>query len=211
MKNIEYLIWDFDGTLFNTYPSIASIIVKLIKRIYKKDLIFNKIKDLCQVSLYFCFDQISKDLNIDREKLQQEFVREYSNTKESEEPPFSGAIEILKFIRNKGGKNFIVTHRGKKRLFKLLKYYKMRHLFEDIITHEHGYPKKPNPTSFLFLIEKYKIPRENLLSIGDRDIDIQAARKININSCYFNPNGIINHLADLNIRSLFELKEKINP
>lgn len=65
MKNIEYLIWDFDGTLFNTYPSIASIIVKLIKRIYKKDLIFNKIKDLCQVSLYFCFDQISKDLNID--------------------------------------------------------------------------------------------------------------------------------------------------
>ena len=82
----------------------------------------------------------------------------------------------------------------------------MRHLFEDIITHEHGYPKKPNPTSFLYLIDKYKIPRENILSIGDRDIDIQAARKININSCYFDPNGKINHLADLNIRSFFELK-----
>ena len=210
MKNIEYLIWDFDGTLFNTYPSIASTIVKLIKRIYKKDLNFNKIKDLCQVSLYFCFDQISKDLNIDREKLQQEFAREYSNTKESEEPPFSGAIEILKFIKNKGGKNFIVSHRGKNGLFKLLKYYKMRHFFDDIITNEDKLPKKPDPTSFLYLIEKYKIPRVNILSIGDRDIDIQTARKINIKSCYFNPNGKINHIADLNIKNLFELKKKIN-
>lgn len=211
MKNLEYFIWDFDGTLFNTYPAIVLTLVNLIKKIYNKDLNFKNVKELCQDSLYSCFNQISKELKIDREKLQQEFAREYSNTKESEEPPFSGAIEILKFIRNKGGKNFIVTHRGKKNLYKLLKYYKMRHLFEDIITHEHGYPKKPNPTSFLYLIEKYKIPRENLLSIGDRDIDIQAARKININSCYFNPNGKINHLADLNIKSLFELKKKINP
>ena len=210
MKNIEYLIWDFDGTLFNTYPAIALSIVNLIKKNYNKDLNFNNVKELCQNSLYSCFNQISKELNIDREKLQQEFAREYSNTKESEEPPFSGATEILKFIRNKGGKNFIVTHRGKKNLYKLLKYYKMRHLFDDIITNEDKFPKKPDPTSFLYLIEKYKIPRVNILSIGDRDIDIQTARKINIKSCYFNPNGKINHFADLNIRSFFELKKKIN-
>jgi len=210
MKNLKYFIWDFDGTLFNTYPAIALSIVNLIKKNYNKDLNFNNVKELCQNSLYSCFNQISKELNIDREKLQQEFAREYSNTKESEEPPFSGAIEILKFIKNKGGKNFIVSHRGKNGLFKLLKYYKMRHLFDDIITNEDKFPKKPDPTSFLYLIEKYKIPRVNILSIGDRDIDIQTARKINIKSCYFNPNGKINHIADLNIKNLFELKKKIN-
>lgn len=86
----------------------------------------------------------------------------------------------------------------------------MRHLFDDIITNEDKLPKKPDPTSFLYLIGKYKIPRVNILSIGDRDIDIQTARKINIKSCYFNPNGKINHNADLNIKNLFELKKKIN-
>jgi len=36
MKNLEYFIWDFDGTLFNTYPAIALTIVNLLKKIIIK-------------------------------------------------------------------------------------------------------------------------------------------------------------------------------
>lgn len=210
MEGIKYFIWDFDGTLFNTYPSIASTLVNIIKKFYKKELEFNYIKQMCQTSLNFCINRITEELNINKEKFAQEFVQEYSNIEESEEKPFTGALEILKFIKRKGGKNFIVTHRRKYRLFKLLKFYKMENLFDDIITSENGFLRKPDPKSFLFLIDKYKISRNNVISIGDRDIDIQTAKSINIKSCYFNPNGKTHHLANFSISSLLKLKEIIN-
>ena len=204
---IEYVIWDFDGTLFDTYPLIASTILEIMKTTYNIELNKTKVKDWCQISLDFCFNELSSNYKINKEELKNLFSQKYAIQEDSKQPPFSGTEEILKYIKNNGGKNFIISHRGTKSLNRLLRYYKMESLFDEIITGDHNFPNKPDPTSFLFLINKHDIPLDQIISIGDRDIDIQAAKSINIKSCYFNPDGKINQLADINIKNLIELKE----
>ncbi|MFW9948242.1 MAG: HAD hydrolase-like protein, partial [Candidatus Odinarchaeota archaeon] len=69
---------------------------------------------------------------------------------------------------------------------------------------------KPDPASFLSLINEFQMLKENVIAVGDREIDIQTAFAINIKSCYFNPKGKTYELADFNIRNLIELKEILN-
>ncbi|MEJ2252240.1 MAG: HAD-IA family hydrolase [Candidatus Lokiarchaeota archaeon] len=89
---------------------------------------------------------------------------------------------------------------------KLLKYNALSNYFEEIITREDEFPKKPDPESFLYIINKYKLPKEKVLAIGDRELDIKAAHSTNIKSCFFNPKGKTHELADFNIKDLTELE-----
>jgi len=207
MHNFNYIIWDFDGTLFNTFPHITSVIAEIMKYNYKIDLNLKEVHKWCGIGLKSCFNKITSDFNIRLSEFQDLFNKEYWVNIESHQTPFPRAEEILQYIQENGCKNFIVTHRGIKSLSKLLNYYDMEEYFEKIITHEDGFPKKPDPTSFLYLINDYKLPREKIIAIGDREIDIQTARAINIKSCYFNPEGKIQELADFNITNLIELKK----
>jgi len=56
--------------------------------------------------------------------------------------------------------------------------------FAKIITNDDNFPKKPDPASFLHLITGNELPRDKIIAIGDRDIDIQTARAATIKSCY---------------------------
>ncbi|MFX0148764.1 MAG: HAD-IA family hydrolase [Candidatus Hodarchaeota archaeon] len=210
MNSFNYVIWDFDGTLFDTYPHIASILNNILKNRYNVNLNVDKILKWCKKSLKFCFEKLEYKFNIDVNELQDLFRKGYMVNLESQQLPYPGAKEILHFINKNGGKNFIITHRGSTSLFKLLKYYKIESLFEKIISHEDGFPNKPNPASFSYLIKEFKIPKEEVIAIGDREIDIQTALAINIKSCYFNPEGKRHQLADFNISNLMELKEILN-
>jgi len=210
MHNFKYIIWDFDGTLFNTYPHIASIITEIMKKHYNIDLNMNQVQEWSETSLKFCFDKIISDYNINKSEFQDLFSNKYMVNIESQQTPFPGAKEILKDIQKRGGKNFIVTHRGSDTLFKLLRYYNMDELFEKVITYEDGFPNKPNSASFLYLINQFQMPKEKVIAVGDRKIDIQTAHSIDIKSCFFNPRGKIYELADFNIRNLIELKEILN-
>ena len=207
IHNFNYIIWDFDGTLFDTYPHIASVIAKIMMDNYKIDLNLKEVQEWCEIGLISCFTKITSDFNISLSEFQELFNKEYWVDVELHQTPFPKAEEILQYIQEHGHKNFIITHRGIKSLSKLLRYYDMEEFFEKIITNEDRFPNKPDPAAFLYLIKNYNLPKKKIIAIGDRKIDIQAARASNISSCYFNPEGKTQELADFNITNLIELKK----
>ena len=207
MHNFNYFIWDFDGTLFNTLRHIASVITEIMKHNYNIDLNAKGVQEWVEKGLNTCFNKIVLDFDINLSEFQDLFNKEYWVDIESHQPPFPRAEEILPYIQENDGKNFLVTHRGIKSLSILLKYYGMEEYFEKLITRDDNFPNKPDPAAFLYLINEYNLPREKIIAIGDREIDVQAARAINIKSCYFNPEGKTHELADFNITNLIELKK----
>lgn len=207
MLRFKHVIWDFDGTLFNTYPHIAFVIKEIVFERYKIDIRLGQIQIWCEISLNDCFEKIATNFKIDKIQLKELFNTNYMTDIESQQFPFSGAIEMVHFIYKNGGNNYIITHRGPLSLYRLLEYNNIKNYFKKIITHEEGFPNKPDPTSFLYLIDHYEIPKEEVIAIGDRHIDIQTAHRLNIKSCYFNPEGKINDIADYNIKNLSELKK----
>ncbi len=90
---------------------------------------------------------------------------------------------------------------------KLLYHHDMASLFSEIITKESGYRRKPDPEAFVAAIASHRLIAEETLSIGDRDLDILAARAAGTRTCFFSQNGFSPSIpVDLIIHGLEELE-----
>jgi phosphoglycolate phosphatase len=98
----------------------------------------------------------------------------------SQTPPFSGVEEILRFANV----NVIMTHKAREEVIHILKYYEWEHYFKDIVAGDDGFPRKPDPASYIYLHAKHKID----IAIGDRELDILPAKSIGIKTCLFQNN-----------------------
>lgn len=56
MQKFEFVFWDFDGTLFDTYPHIASIIIETMKSEYNLDLNVKNIENWAKKILRIQFN-----------------------------------------------------------------------------------------------------------------------------------------------------------
>jgi phosphoglycolate phosphatase-like HAD superfamily hydrolase len=97
---------------------------------------------------------------------------------------------VCRLIHSRGGLNLIVTHRRRSGLDRLLTAHRMADLFSDIISHDDGFPRKPDPGAFLTLIARHDLPREETLAVGDRDIDIRAAHAAGLSAALFGTGSI---------------------
>lgn len=201
------LIWDFDGTLFDTYPAIAKTYQRILAEHYGKTVDYNIVFSLAKQSLRRCHKALATSTGIDEKELTERFRNLLNNELCFEEPPFPGAEAICKSVIKNGGRNFIVTHRKQDSLLKLLALYDMQSLFTEVVCGDHGFARKPHPAAFEYIIDKYKLSRETTLGIGDRLIDIEAARATGIATCFFDNQGFSLASADYSIASLFELEE----
>jgi|LSQX01.2.fsa_nt_gb phosphoglycolate phosphatase-like HAD superfamily hydrolase len=202
MKYTEY-IWDFDGTLFDTYP----VMVKAFQRALRELGIEEKPDTL----LLFMKKSIAETIDYyqSRYQLEELFFKRYLEIRRSysldEQPPYSGAMKVCCQIVQQGGRSFIVSHRESSSLYALLDHYGMRQLFTEIITGDDGFERKPSPEAFLYLVKKNQLKKESTLAIGDRILDIQAGREAGIKTVFINLNDDLDcDLADFKIHSLEE-------
>jgi phosphoglycolate phosphatase-like HAD superfamily hydrolase len=113
-------------------------------------------------------------------------------------------IAVCEHICTIGGKNVIVTHRGRTGTNELLTAHNMTHYFAGCLARDDGYPRKPDPAAFESSLKLHNLPRQETMTVGDRDIDILAGRAAGIFTCLFGPDADgVN--PDLRIDSFEEL------
>ncbi|WP_018664234.1 HAD-IA family hydrolase [Heyndrickxia acidiproducens] len=161
------ILWDFDGTLFDTYPAYTKIVSQVLGEAADKKEIYAKLKISYSHALdYYNISNKKDELNqLKNEIAPQEMI------------PFDHVEEILKFAN----KNVIMTHKHRAGVLAILKYYGWDQYFVDMVTIDDGYPRKPDPSAYLYLHTKHKID----LVIGDRDLDLVPAKKLGIPTCMF--------------------------
>ena len=202
---IKNIIWDFDGTLFDTYPTITNAHIPALNDLGIKEdyaTIYGNLK----ISSSYNEDYLYNKYNLDDSyKL---LVTKYTNLN-NEFIPFPFVEDILKTIVDNGGYNFMNTHRG----YSSIKYCKLFDLdkyFKEYVTIRNKFNKKPDPISNNYLIKKYNLIKEETLMIGDRDLDIYSGINANIKTCFCDFDGIkISSKADIVIKSFKELKKEI--
>ena len=192
----KHVIWDFDGTLFDTYPVMAKIFKDLLEKEGIEEPL-DEIKQHMQVSMSFALTYYEKKYAIS-----SEFIEDYKllqKTKGIElAKPFEGIEGICKYIHSTNRKNYLYTHRGDSSVT-LLKKYGLYHYFSDFITFDQGFKRKPNPDALNYLINEHTIHPEEALMIGDRELDLLAAKNAGISACYFNEKKEKNEHADYTI------------
>ncbi|MGX5609164.1 HAD-IA family hydrolase [Bacillus cereus] len=166
------ILFDFDGTLFDSYPNIVENIYQEIaderKHIIPKEEVYRLVK----VNAKFAMDM----LEFNEEQRKRVYSKQYDVIPELNKP-FPHIEKVLQYA----SKNVIMTHKSGDAVREILEFYNMSHYFEEIVSKDSGFPKKPNPESYKYLHEKYHID----LVIGDRQLDLMPGKELDIVTCSY--------------------------
>lgn len=163
-----HILWDFDGTLFNTYPAYTRIFKTILGPDADEQEVYAKLK--------VSFSEAIRHYNL-TDSQRQEMLRLETELSPELTPPFEGVEEVLKLA----GLNVIMTHKPRKEAVAILHHYGWEKYFAEIVAGDDGFPRKPAPASYRYLHERHRID----LAIGDRELDILPAKALGIKTCLF--------------------------
>lgn len=174
------LIWDFDGTLVDSYEAIGEAL-KVTYAHY--DLAFDEewvmdfiIKESVKALLF----QVAKEQELDFAELSAFFKKEHK-ARDHMIKPMPHLAEVLKQTKQMGTTHFVYTHKGIT-ANDVLERLGVRQYFTEVVTSANGFARKPEPEAINYLIEKYVLDKADTFYVGDRRIDVEAAENAGIKS-----------------------------
>ncbi len=201
------IIWDFDGTLIDSYGLIVESLFKVTSAYtnkYTKEAILKFSKDK---SVREFIEIFSKEFKTTFEEIHNAY-KENVVLGEKDIKLTPNAKETLALLKASGVDNFIYTHKGKT-TFDVLKHLEIEEYFIEVLTGDMGIARKPHPEAIEYLIEKYNLENENTYYIGDRSLDIDCGNNADINTIYYNEDKLTNDFATYNVSDLIEIIDLI--
>lgn len=179
MSRIKHIIFDLDGTIFNTDLSIFEIWKFLLKREFPEFDINN-------------YD-IKKTLGISTEDAMKYFNLPYTDEFDYmftiEYKHFSHLITIyegmesaLKQLKDMGYSLGIVSSRPYREYDAYLKPLGLDYLFNSKVLKDDTIKHKPHPDPLLKYLENNNLNKDECIYIGDMPTDIKCAKNANIKS-----------------------------
>lgn len=178
MKYKNY-IWDFDGTLFDSYPHICQCLLQILEREGIRDQF-----DAEMVMRYLCvsYGKARDYTGISKEAYRDFVDLQYVTGENEVEPkvvPFPDCEKVLREIMAAGGRHFLYTHRNMTAM-EHIENFGMADCFVDKVTSEEGFPSKPAPNAIQALIERNGLDPAETIMIGDREIDGKSGKNAGI-------------------------------
>ena len=177
----ESIIWDFDGTLFDTYPGMCRNLQQAMNSIgiqaSEEELMPRFLISLREV-ITFCAEKSGMESD-DVFQAYVNWVREHPLP---EADPFPHGEEVLKAFKTAGGRNFVFTHRGES-VHEYLAQQGWTEYFTEVVPFAPPFERKPSPSANLYLMEKHGLNPDRTLAVGDRELDILAAKAAGIDAC----------------------------
>ena len=184
MRFTDY-IWDFDGTLFDTYPRMCAAFCEALSRQgcpRPADEVMAAIKRSVREAAVTYAARYGLD--------QARLTAEYQAIEHAMPPetmrPYAGAEAFLRAVIACGGRHFLYTHRDGAALDALARW-RLDDCFAGAVTADDRFPAKPAPDALNHLMTRHAIAPESAVMLGDRDIDIEAAHNAGIAGCLVDP------------------------
>jgi len=202
-----HYIWDFDGTLFDSYPHLSLSFQQALKDFgysHTTDEILSHMK----VSVNTCINHYQEKYGLG-EELRERYKYYEHNVSIVPIKPYPRLREVLTRITQSesGGRNYIYTHRGKSTM-EYIEKFNLEGLFIDAVTKLDKFPLKPAPDAILHLIQKHDMDKGKVVMVGDRDIDILAGHNAGVSGCLFDPDNFFPDLkAEFRVKSMKEFEE----
>ncbi len=180
----RHLIWDFDGTLFDSYPHIARAMGRALLE-FGVNAPQEEVLGWTKLSIGEAVDHYAQLHGLEHDALLAAYHAFGSTLPDDSIVPFPFAREVLEAVGQNGrGMNFIVTHRGDSTL-KYVERAGLAPLFQEIVTKSNGFALKPSGEANRYLLGKYGLNPREVLAVGDREIDVLAGVDAGVDACLF--------------------------
>ena len=175
---IKNFIWDFDGTIYDSYPHSTAAFCMVLDK-YKIE--YDKKRVLADL-------QITFDYAFEKYGLTKGQILEFRSIVKNYDlkpliVPYEKTGYILRMVLKNGGKNFIYTHRDTETLEYYLRKYDLMKMFEECVTADYGFEKKPSPQGVRYIVEKFGLKSDETVMIGDRELDVQSGVGAGVLGC----------------------------
>jgi len=196
------VFWDFDGTLYDSYPAVIAA-VQSVFRAHSFSIPDEEIRIRMMATMTSALQGIIAENHLSCTL--GEFEQAFRNIDPAVFPLYPYAAEALDHVVQRGGHNYLLTHRNRTAV-KALQHSGLDHLFTEMITSESGYPRKPDPLAVLDTMKRRGIRKADALIIGDRQLEVELARNAGVQVIWFASSPVVPSIPpDLSIRSLQEL------
>ena len=195
-------IWDYDGTLMDTYPHIVEAF-----RIAMEEA--GTPIDPAEAAPYFYnnFGAARKHYGVPQDVWDAFRARHKGLTVRPVPEPFPDIPAVLRAITENGGINLLYTH-SDGLAWKVLSLYGLDKYFAGRADSTMKFPAKPAPDAVQYLLSAYKTAPEDALMIGDRTIDVQAGLNAGIAGCLYLTHELIGSVdAQFCVNSMREFAE----
>jgi len=172
------IIFDLDGTLVNSLGDIADSMNNVLQRYgfpshelqAYKHFIGNGMKNLVREAL----PESSKDEELII-RCYGSMMEEYRNNCINKTQPYDGIVELLNELATFKMKLAVFSNKDHELTKKVVKALLPNWNFEVVIGFSAKIPRKPNPLGALLISQQLGIDPENLIYVGDTDVDMQTA------------------------------------
>ncbi|GAK47455.1 P-Ser-HPr phosphatase [Secundilactobacillus oryzae JCM 18671] len=209
MKN---LIWDFDGTLFDTYPKMVSAFVQALEAAGIAEFEIDEVAiytTMRRESVGTAIKKFAAIYGLSESRLDQLYhINEAELVKSAK--PFTGLADLLAATAAAGMHHYVETHRDHLAL-DLLSQFELRDYFEGVVTKDQAFKRKPNPEGIEWLRLTYQLDQNQTVMIGDRQLDVDAGKNAGIQTILFDPDHLIKvyRQPDLRVSQMAELKKAL--
>lgn len=208
MQQVRHLFWDFDGTLYDSYPQMLKAF-----RLGLDDLNISHLADdrellrLMKNTCHYAAVRIAEMAGLDVKAVEEAF--RFHHEQVSLFPPYQGLAECMQALHDAGYRHYLYTHRDHTSVDQL-QQDGLWHLFDDAVTSEQHFPYKPAPDALLYLIQKNQLVPSQCAMIGDRTIDIDAGHNAGMKGILFDPEEFFwNYPCAMRVKSMNELQQKL--
>lgn len=181
-EKMEDFIWDFDGTLFDTYPhtmdamqAAASDLGLTVNR--------EELYDWLMQTIPYAIARICAAGGFGQEDFLRIYWKYVGEDLATHGGPFPCAQKVLAQVKKRGGRNFMFTHREED-VYPFLERYGMRDAFTRILTLADGVERKPSPDGILLLMRTFRLDPARTVMVGDRELDVLSGKNAGIKTCH---------------------------
>ncbi len=213
MKKISLIVYDFDGTLVDTFADIADSVNLVLTEMGLESLDKKTIRGYIGYGMVNLMTMSLKKSGCnDIETSVLLFQKHYSHHLLDQTNFYPNGKEIVEYFFDK--KNAVLSNKPINFIEKILKALSFFKPFDSIIGGDSLDVKKPDPKGLILIMNKFNCPPEKTLMIGDSSIDIETGKHAGVITCGVsyglgnlgsltssNPDYLIDNLSQL--KSLF--------
>lgn len=173
------LIFDLDGTLVDSLPGIAASLNHSLgaagfpvhPEICVRDFIGNGSFELARRAL----PEGETELTIRR--IEEGFKTHYALAWPDGTRPYDGMPELLESLREAGHQIAVLSNKPHAFTVEIVERLFPGAHFDEIFGQRADTPRKPDPTAALYIADRWNIPAQECIFIGDSTVDLETATR----------------------------------
>ncbi len=170
----RYYIFDFDGTLVNTFYDSVIAYNKALKQVGLPEYPYESLEDIDYTDFVNNMTDNMQILNV--------YSKIYEESEKTYTLPYDGINTVLAELIQRGNKLAICSNRSQKQLDEYTRKLFPEIKFEYVIgyTPDGGY--KPNPEVMNRILDNINYDKDEIVYVGDKKNDIATAKNVGIDA-----------------------------